>query len=448
MHQGPNKIKSSLSSFGKTTLAVLFCAQLLSGCSADRRLASTLKKTFKRSPVLRQYQAGFALYDPENDRMIFEKDAEKYFIPASNTKLFTFYAGLKILPERVPALRYVVRNDSLIFWGTGDPSFLQSRLKGKKAFDFLKQSQLQLFYAPGRYTGQVYGKGWAWDDYNDYYQAEINDFPIQDNLVSLSEKSSLLQVSPGFFRDCLFKDADTAGPFRVVRDFNTNAFHYHDRPVPQGYHEQVPYKLSLATTLSLLADTLGRGVSLLELKMPADAQTIEDVPRDSLLREMMLPSDNFIAEQLILLYANQTGIEMNTDTTINYILKTYLSDLPDRPSWVDGSGLSRMNLFTPRDITFLLNKIYKTVNNPERLYAMLPAGGKTGTLKNAYPATEKPFVFGKTGSFSNNHNQSGYVLTKKGKTYLFSFMNNSYTLPTAAVRQEMVRIITEIHEKF
>lgn len=79
---------------------------------------------------------------------------------------------------------------------------------------------------------------------------------------------------------------------------------------------------------------------------------------------------------------------------------------------------------------------------------MLPAGGKTGTLKNAYPATEKPFVFGKTGSFSNNHNQSGYVLTKKGKTYLFSFMNNSYTLPTAAVRQEMVRIITEIHEKF
>lgn len=448
MYQGRNKIKSSPGSIGKTTLAVLFCAQLLAGCSADRRLASTLRRTFKESAILRQYQAGFALYNPEKEQMIFEKDAGKYFIPASNTKLFTFYAGLKILPERVPALRYVVRNDSLIFWGTGDPSFLQSRLKGKKAFDFLKQSPLQLFYAPGRYTGQVYGKGWAWDDYKDYYQAEINDFPIQDNLVSLKEKSGLLQVSPEFFRDCLHKDADTTGPFRVVRDFNANAFHYHDRPVPQGYEEQVPYKLSLATTLSLLSDTLGKPVSLLELGMPADAQTIEDVPRDSLLKEMMLPSDNFIAEQLMLLYANQVGIEMNTDTTIRYILKTFLSDLPDKPAWVDGSGLSRMNLFTPRDITFLLNKIYKTVNNPERLYAMLPAGGKTGTLKNAYPATDHPFVFGKTGSFSNNHNQSGYVLTKKGKTYLFSFMNNSFTLPTATVRQEMVRIMTEIHDKF
>ncbi|MNL35245.1 D-alanyl-D-alanine carboxypeptidase/endopeptidase [compost metagenome] len=79
---------------------------------------------------------------------------------------------------------------------------------------------------------------------------------------------------------------------------------------------------------------------------------------------------------------------------------------------------------------------------------MIPAGGRSGTLKNAYPKTDTPFVYGKTGTLSGVHNQSGYVLTKKGKTYIFSFMNNNYVVPTTEVRKEMVRIITYIHEKF
>jgi D-alanyl-D-alanine carboxypeptidase/D-alanyl-D-alanine-endopeptidase (penicillin-binding protein 4) len=96
----------------------------------------------------------------------------------------------------------------------------------------------------------------------------------------------------------------------------------------------------------------------------------------------------------------------------------------------------------------LLDLIYAEINNPKKLFDMLPAGGKSGTLKNAYPKTETPFVFGKTGTLSNNHNQSGYVVTKKGKTYIFSFMNNNFVQPTAQVRKEMVRIITYIHDNF
>lgn len=451
MYKSAKKINLPFLQAGRQWLMLLLAVQLLSSCSADQRLASVMKRTFKRSPILRQYQAGFALYNPGTDRMVFEKDAEKYFIPASNTKLFTFYAGLKILPEHVPALRYIIRNDSLIFWGTGDPSFLHKCLKGTKAFDFLKNTPLNLFYAAGRYNGAAYGKGWAWDDYNDDYQAEINDFPIQGNLITLTESHHVLQISPRLFRDCFFQDvsaAATAKPFRVQRAVDSNIFHYPATPVPYKYNEQVPYKLSTATTLSLLSDTLGKPISIISMKVPEHAESISDIARDTILREMMLPSDNFIAEQLMLLYADQAGLKMNTDSTIQYILKTYLPDLPDQPAWVDGSGLSRMNLFTPRDITFLLNRIYKTLDNPERLYAMLPAGGKTGTLKYAYPATDQPFVFGKTGSFSNNHNQSGYVLTKKGKTYLFSFMNNSFMLPTDTVKKEMARIMIRIHEHF
>ncbi|WP_243732482.1 D-alanyl-D-alanine carboxypeptidase [Pedobacter metabolipauper] len=415
----------------------------------DRKIARKVNRQFKDTKVFKQHHIGFALYNRETKNMIFEKDAEKYFTPASNTKLFTFYAGLKILPDSIPSLRFIERGDSLIFWGTGDPSFLQSNLKGTKAFDFLKISAKKLYYAAGRYTGDFYGKGWQWDDYNDYYQAEINELPILDNLIQVKSKGNGIQVIPKLFEDCFSVDsADQGKTFSVTRHFNENVFKYPLTAIPASFTQQLPYKVSTTATIALLADTLGKEVGFLSMKMPSNAETVYNLKRDSVLKEMMLPSDNFIAEQLLLVYANQADLEMNAEKVIDYIEKNYLASLPDKPKWVDGSGLSRYNLVTPRDLIRLLELIYDEVNDPKKLFSMLPAGGMTGTLKNAYPRTNDPFVFGKTGTVSNNHNQSGYVRTKKGKIYLFSFMNNNYVLPTAAVRTEMVRIITYIHENF
>lgn len=421
----------------------------LMSCSTERQVSKSLKKVFTLSEVLKQYYVGFALYDMSAKKMLFEQHADQYFTPASNTKLFTFYAGLKMISDSIPSLRYIEEGDSLIFWGTGDPSFLQSKLKGTKAADFLRLSNKKLFYAPGRYTGHFYGSGWQWDDYNDYYQAEINELPIMDNLVSVTIRNGKPVISPGVFKDCFAVDSlSKKNDFIVDRNFIDNQFKYPDISPKEGYRQQIPYKVSLPTTLSLLSDTLHKQVTVINRKMPVNAKTIYNLKRDSVLKELMLPSDNFIAEQLLLVYGNQLGEELNTDKVINHVLKNYLSELPDKPIWVDGSGLSRYNLFTPRDMVKVLELIYTEINNPERLYDLLPAGGKSGTLRNAYPKTNQPFVFGKTGSLSGVHNQSGYVLTKSGKTYIFSFMNNNFVVPTTEVRKEMARIMTYIHEKY
>ena len=117
--------------------ASMLLISVLTSCSTDHVIAKKVAKEFKNSAVIKQYQVGFALYNMEEKKMIFQKDADKYFTPASNTKLYTFYASLKMLPELMPALKYVERNDSLIFWGTGDPSFLQFAVKDKSAYNFL-----------------------------------------------------------------------------------------------------------------------------------------------------------------------------------------------------------------------------------------------------------------------------------------------------------------------
>ncbi|MCP6167347.1 D-alanyl-D-alanine carboxypeptidase, partial [Klebsiella pneumoniae] len=82
-----------------------------------------IKQRIQESEIGKNRFVGFALYDPALGKMVVEHNADKYFVPASNTKLFTFYACLKMLDDSIPALKYVVRGDSLIFWGTGDPTF-------------------------------------------------------------------------------------------------------------------------------------------------------------------------------------------------------------------------------------------------------------------------------------------------------------------------------------
>lgn len=438
-------VKSILKTSLYFTLFIL-CA----GCSVQKRMERQVGRVFKATEKGKQYATGFALYDIAAQKMVFESEADHYFTPASNTKLFTFYAGLKLIPDSIPSLRYLIQGDSLIFWGTGDPSFLQSRLKGLNAFQFLKSSPKKLFFAPGRYTGEKYGRGWSWDDYNDYYQAEITELPLMDNVLRLSNAEGTLKAMPPLFTDCLHQDNSVSQQaFTVLRDVDQNSFHYPNQAIPARYTQEIPYKTSLETTLAILSDTLGKPVGVINLKMPPTAKTIYNLRSDSVFKAMLLPSDNFIAEQLLLVYADQMGQQvLNSRQVIADLLKNELADLPDAPRWVDGSGLSRGNLFTPRTFVKLLEKIYKTVNNPEKLYAMLPAGGMRGTLKNAYPKTDQPFVFGKTGTLSNNHNQSGYVITKKGKTYIYSFMNNNFVIPVADVRQEMARVMTYIHDHF
>lgn len=440
-----NKFRTKIIVLGAICLVSVFYA-----CKPNQIIAKKVAKEFKNSTMLGKYQVGFALYDMAGSEMIFQKDADKYFTPASNTKLFTFYAGLKIAPDSIPSLRYIEKGDSLIFWGTGDPSLLHTALKGTKAIDFLKSSDKKLFFANGRYKGNFFGNGWSWDDYNDYYQPEITELPLFDNVVLVTAKQAgEMTITPKAFNSCFSADSiSKATKFSVQREFLVNKFHYPLIKTTANYEQQIPFKTSTGTTLTLLADTLKKEIQLINYELPRGAKTIYSTKSDDVFRQLMLPSDNFVAEQLLLTYADKLGLEMSTPKVIAAIKEKYLTELPDQPKWIDGSGLSRGNLFTPRSLIKLLDLIYKEVNNQDRLFSMLPAGGKSGTLRNAYPKTDTPFVYGKTGTLSGVHNQSGYVLTKKGKLLLYSFMNNNYIQSTTEVRKEMVRVVTYLHDNF
>jgi D-alanyl-D-alanine carboxypeptidase/D-alanyl-D-alanine-endopeptidase (penicillin-binding protein 4) len=410
-----------------------------------------IKKLFKHSLIVKDHFTGFALYDMDSKKMIYELNADKYFTPASNTKLFTFYTCLKMLGDSIPALKYITRHDSLIFWGTGDPSFLHSDLKGINGFSLLKNTNKKLFFSTGQYQNDFYGGGWAWDDYNDYYQAEITELPVEDNVaVIYADKNGELQITPSYLKQFLKCDSNyKPSAFRVQRDFLSNTFVYPAIKLPLNYRQEVPWKTSTSLTLGLLQDTLKKQIEEIHLPLNDTAKTIYNANADSVYKRMLQPSDNFIAEQLLLVCSSVKFKTLNADSVIAYSEAHYLNDLPDAPQWVDGSGLSRRNLFTPRSIIKLLCKISDEMKNDSLLHSMMPAGGVVGTIKNAYKTDNGiPFIWAKTGSLSNNHNQSGYLITRKGKRLAFSFMNNNFTRPSKEIRDEMVRIMTYIHENY
>ncbi|RYE37328.1 MAG: peptidase S13, partial [Sphingobacteriales bacterium] len=336
------------------------------------------------------------------------------------------------------------------FWGTGDPTFLNSDYRKQPILDKLKASSKKIYWATGRYTSPFYGTGWTYDDYNEYYQPEISELPVYGNIILFTHNGNQVVSYPEFNRNSPFQLSTDpkrkTGSFRIHRDLLTNEFYQPSVPVAANFNQLVPFKVSVPTISTILKSNISNFSGTVTRILSADHKTWYSVPSDTLYRNMLLPSDNFIAEQILLNIAATNGLEMNTPIVIDYIIKNLLQDLPDKPIWVDGSGLSRYNLFTPAANVKLLELIMQEFKDPEKLFTLFPAGGKSGTLKNAYPATNNPFVFAKTGSLSNNHNQSGYLITKKGKRLIYSFMNNNFVKPTAEVRNEMERIITYIHQ--
>lgn len=432
---------------------MLFLAIFVFSCNSPRSLRKTKAKEYQdlvqNSPVFNQGFTGFQLYDPAAEKVIFSSNEDKYFTPASNTKIFTFYTATAILGDSIPAFRYVVRGDSLIFWGTGDPSFGYPDLtQNERITRFLKNSEEKLFFCSHNFQDERFGPGWAWDDYYFSYQSEKSSFPFQGNAVQFEKEKArdTFKIKPAYFKNNLTANKKLNSYF-IQRKSESNIFEFNpDLLAKYRYKTEHPFKYSDELLVDLLSESLGKKVELLSLDSmpPADAKVIFSVPADSLYRMMMQESDNFIAEQLLLLCANALFDTLNVSKTIEYAKDSLLSGLPDQASWVDGSGLSRYNLFTPRSIVFLLNRMYKKIPR-DRLFHIFPAGGESGTISTFYRGEGQPFVFAKTGTLRNNHCLSGYLVAKSGKVLIFSFMHNNFPNGSNAHKKEMERVLKAIY---
>ena len=412
-------------------LAFLFLFALASCQSSHLQIA------FNES-TLAQRASGVMIKDLSTGKVLFEKNADHYFMPASNMKLLTFLQANRILGSQIPSFKYRETKDTLFFWGTGDISNLHPSIKNTALRDFLAASSKVLVYGAPMKPIPVMGSGWAWDDYNDHYSAEISDMPLYANLVNFSASAKRWKIVPDAFEAV----SKTGSTLEVRRNRLKNQFELPVLTSDKYGSQDVPFITSPEMTTFLLTDTLHKSVESMPLAVHPDARIFYAGKMDSLYLPMLHESDNAVAEQLLVMIAAEKG--WDPTKVIENLKKEPGNEFLTDIRWVDGSGLSRYNLIRPKDFIHILELLAKEVA-PDRLHTLLPEAGKTGTMRNVQDLNEGVRIWAKSGSFGNTYDLSGYYFTKDGKTLAFSVLSNLGNAPVRDIKKSVVDFLKAIH---
>lgn len=381
---------------------------------------------------------GFYLYDPLEKKEIFSHNGNKYFTPASNTKIFTLYAAMKTLSDSIPAFKYVLKGDELHIEGTGDPTFMHPKFKNPKVLQFLKNNGTKIVFHWNNFDEESFIPGWTWDDFRKNYSPERSQFPINENLVTITKNGNYLNTFPS-----IFKEKTAIKEAQEPRDFYENQFYIGKK----SSSVKVPFIVKEDVIREAITEIIGKPVEMTKAPLPLPAAVFYSASSDKVYKEMMEESDNFLAEHLLILSSSTMNGKLSSAQTIKTITSKYLTDLKQKPIWNDGSGLSRYNLFTPQNMVQVLEKLYADFSE-DRLFSIFPVGGKTGTIKNRYKDSLQPYVFAKTGTLSNTVTLSGYLKTKTGKTLIFSMMNNNVVKDPSWVRNENEKLLRLVRDNF
>ena len=393
-----------------TVLALLLAAALAlpsAAAAIDRAaLAAKLRQeTAKLGPA-----SGALVVDLDTDEVLFSRRPDLRLVPASNEKLYTTAAAL------------------LRFSPTGTLT-TEVRTAAGDAID-----------ADGVLDGDLHLIGAGDPDLG------------EDDLVRLATDLRALgleEVTGGVRGDESAFDLRRGGPdsgFAADLDLGgwLGALVYrHGRAFPGG-----PAKVAAARLQALLKD---RGVEFGKAaRSGALPSTDEEVPPLAAVESPTMaalsattnqPSDNFYAEMLVKVLGARFGAGGTTASGIA-VARAALRDLGVRPTLVDGSGLSRRNRTTARQLITLLDAMHE---RPEGVAftASLPRPGGYGTLKRRMRGTAAASrCRAKTGTLDGVSALSGFCTAANGRTIAFSFLENGVYAPGAKrVEDRMVPAI-------
>ena len=417
-------------------------------CSPSRQIAKSAKQNVLQDGALQAAYVGISIYEPATGKYWYNYNGDKYFIPASNIKLPTCYAAMKYLGDSLVGLEYSIDDSFLLFRGTGDPTLLHPDFKKQIILSFLKNEKRNLVITKANFTENRWGSGWGIGDITQSYAPERNEIPVYGNVVRILKTGDTISTNPRLEHSQI----QIKYPLDWRMSFERSSFNENIFTSIQSNRNFTSQEIPLVTSnfksaLVYLMDTLKKEILLPESSFDKNRKwgKIHSGPTDSLLKPMMHRSDNFFAEQSLLMVSNEFLREMNDVKIIDTLLKTDLKDLPQKPRWVDGSGLSRYNLFTPQDFVFILNKM-KTDFGMERLKNILPTGNE-GTLGGRFIA-DSNYIFAKTGTLSGVVALSGFIYTQKNRLLIFSVLVNNHNASATQVRGAVEKFVRGIRKKY
>ncbi|WP_445174332.1 D-alanyl-D-alanine carboxypeptidase/D-alanyl-D-alanine endopeptidase [Microcoleus sp.] len=441
--------------------------------------------TIANRPEFSRSRWGILIQPLSSTATLYSRDAQKYFIPASNVKLLTTAAALQKLGAdfRIKTSVYSDENGSLYVVGRGDPSITEDQLESlaqqlkRRGVDRVNE----LIGDDSYFQGSAVNPNWEWEDAQAGYGAPINSlifnqnaielllspqelgqplkvtfaepklanqWQIQNNSVTVAQnESEFIEVGREFDRPAILVSgqlkvgAESESAYvAVVNPANNFLQHFQQVLAAEG----IPVKQALVASVSR--------------NFNQELATVESPPLAELVRETNRESNNLYAEVLLRLLGKVTGKMPVPQTLTGKMpvpqedtgeiglkeLKTALTQLGVNPNsyiLADGSGLSRHNLISPEALVQTLRFM---ANSPAAsIYRQsLPIAGESGTLKNRLNSTPNRVILqAKTGTLSGVSALSGYIEVPDYEPLVFSIIVNQSDLSAASMRSATDEIV-------
>ncbi|MBD2385908.1 D-alanyl-D-alanine carboxypeptidase/D-alanyl-D-alanine endopeptidase [Cylindrospermum sp. FACHB-282] len=441
------------------------------------QLGTSVDAVLNRPQFMRSHW-GIMVQPLSSEQTLYSRDAQKYFVPASNLKLLTTAAALQQLGEnfRFRTSIYSNSNGVLRVVGRGDPSLNDLQLQALT--QQLKQQGIteikQLIADDSYIQGDIVNPTWQWEDVQSDYGAPVNSLILNQNAFSFK----LLPQTVGKISQVAWNDTNEAKQWGIINQSVTVAQNQPTyinvtrdlsgtvlRITGQLTANAEPYLVNLPviapnqyflrrfrTILDSEKISLGQTLVVNGGTNQQEIASVESPPLSELLIETNVNSNNLYAEALLrsLAVKKTRGLNQSSADVGLEVVKASLTQLGvDSANYVlvDGSGLSRRNLVTPFALIQTLRGMAKTP--AASVYrASLPVAGKSGTLKNRFLNTSaEGIVQAKTGTMRGTVSLSGYVNLPQYEPLAFSIMVNQSEQSATVIRQgidEIVVLLTQL----
>jgi D-alanyl-D-alanine carboxypeptidase/D-alanyl-D-alanine-endopeptidase (penicillin-binding protein 4) len=442
----------------------------------------------------------------DRGRVLFNRNGDRFSVPASNTKLVVAAVAAVLLPAdyRVRTSVYAngtlvdgVLQGDLIFYGRGDPTWsercfgIDTLAAGAcdstwTAVDAIADS----VRARGvrRVTGRIVGDGsyfepqivhWNWGsfDLNWWYAAPVSGLGFHDNSVDF-------QITPGAALDqppkitwspdlgmIGFENRARTGPADSGSTIGDNFFRrpgtldiWAEGTVALGRSPRIEsFALpdpnlyaarALATALQRKGVSVEGGatsttdsIAYRAVRLSSPLAEYLGRPLPDIIFPILNTSQNWFAEMLLKILGRELAGAGSWEKGLE-VEKRFLIDSVRIDSTAfaldDGSGLSAGNLVTPRAFVQLLDYMYR---HPKRasFIAALPRAQQRGSLLRRFAGTPlEGRVLAKTGSIQRVNTLSGYIERADGRRMTFSIQANGHSVPGRQMLAQIDSLVVEI----
>lgn len=439
----------------------------------------TAIETIINHPQFSRARWGIVVQNLNNAQNLYSRDADKYFIPASNLKLLTTAAALRQLGAnfRFRTSIYGTDNGLLRLVGRGDPSLTDVQLTAlARQLKLTGVRQLTYLAVEGdRFADDIISPDWEWGDIQADYGAPIGSLIINQNAVTLQllpqqvgQRLRLVWQDPTAARQWqvdnqsvtvkpkeptqIVVNRDLSGILQISGQLNADSPPESVSLAIVDPSENFVQRLRRALLVAGIADNSDRvrlNISQVQSQLAnaPELAAINSPPLSELLVETNQNSNNLYAEALIRALGSRVNSSDSKFQKGILAVKQTLTTLGvDSTGYVlaDGSGLSRHNLATPKVIAQTLRIMAKSPQ-ADIYRASLPVAGVSGTLKNRLQGTPaQGIVSAKTGTISGAIGLSGYIDAPNYEPMIFSIIINQSDRPTAILRQAIDEIVVTL----